>query len=288
VGVRAQGLLTEVTAVGAGDHVCWVYDDPGAFEAAVHEFVAGGLDRGERLLCVGERVIDSLRGENPSLADVDTLLADGVLETLTVAQAYDATGRFVPERQLEFYDAATRRAISDGYRGLRVVADVSPLAVDPARRTDLIRWERLADDYVAHGPGMSAMCLYRADLSPEALTEAASGHPLVHSPDRFPDFRIFFDDGRLVLAGSIDTFGADRLARALASSPVSGATMTLDLGRTEFIDLAGCRTIASWARQLRGRSVQLAVLGASRLVQQMWQLLALADVAPVTFLETPA
>jgi hypothetical protein len=34
--------------------------------------------------------------------------------------------------------------------------------------------------------------------------------------------------------------------------------------------------------------VQLAVLGASRLVQQMWQLLALADVAPVTFLETPA
>jgi hypothetical protein len=117
VTVRAQGLLAEITDVDAADHVCWMYDDRAAFDDAVRAFVAGGLARGERLLCVGERVIDSLRGQHPSVADVDALLADGAIETLTIAQAHDATGRFLPERQLEFYDGATRRAISDGYGG---------------------------------------------------------------------------------------------------------------------------------------------------------------------------
>ena len=132
------------------------------------------------------------------------------------------------------------------------------------------------------------MCAYRADLSAEALSEAACNHPLVHAPDGFSAFRVFFDDGRLAVAGSVDTFGADRLARVLASSPVSGTTVPLDLGRVEFIDVAGCRAIATWARELRERSVQVAVVGASRLVQRMWRLLSLTEVAPVTFWEATA
>jgi ABC-type transporter Mla MlaB component len=249
----------------------------------------GGLDRGERLLAVGERVIDSLSGASAPLADMDRLLADGALETLTVAEAYDAPAAFDPQRQLEFHDAATRRAISDGHRGLRVLADVSPLAADPARRGDLIRWEHLADDYVAHGPGMSAMCVYRADLDVDTLTEAATAHPVVHpTAGAVPAFRVFFEEGRLAIAGSVDTYAAGRLARMLASSPVPSPVATLDLGRVDFIDVAGCRTIAAWAQELRGRSVQVSVTGASRLVQQMWELLALGEMAPVTLVEAAA
>ena len=48
---------------GTADHVCWVYDDDATFDAAASEFLAGGLARGERLLCVGERVIESLHGQ---------------------------------------------------------------------------------------------------------------------------------------------------------------------------------------------------------------------------------
>jgi anti-anti-sigma factor len=284
-GVRAQGALTEITGTGDAEHVCWVYDDAAVFDAAVHDFVARGLARGERLLCVGERVIASLREGCAPLADVDRLIADGVLETLTVAEAYDAAGEFVPERQLAFYDAATRRALADGYRGLRVVADVSPLAADPLRRRDLVRWEHLADHFVAHGPGMSALCAYRPDLGEEVLADAASGHPLVHTPAGLPPFRIFFDEGRLAVVGSVDTFAAERLARVLAATPVTGTTAILDLCQVDFVDVAGCRVIATWARELRKRSVQLTLLGASHLVQRMWQLLSLTEIAPVTFQE---
>lgn len=268
--------------------MCWVYDDDVTFDVAVHDFFADGLARGEQLLCVGERVIESLRTGAAPLPDVDRLVAGERLALMTTAEAYTAAGGFAPERQLEFYEAATNAARAAGFTGLRVIADVSPLGADPAQLPELVRWEHLADSFIAGGGGLSAMCVYRHDLAPELLAETALRHPVVEAPAGLPPFRIFFDEDRLVLAGSIDTFGAARLSRVLASSPVTGTVVTLDLRRVEFIDVAGCRALAAWAGELRQRSVALHLLGASRLLRRMWELLALADVAPVTFLEQAA
>lgn len=284
--VRAHGAVTEVPEAGATDHLCWVYDDDGDFDVAVRMFLAGGLARGERLLCVGERVIEPLAGATAQLGDTDGLRAEGVLQTLTLAEAYAATGTFTPEAQLEFYERATRAAIADGYEGLRVVADVGGLAERADTREVLLRWEHLADEYMARGSGMTAMCTYRRDLPGAALSEAAAVHPLVHAPAT-PPFQIFFDGGHVALSGSVDTFGADRLARVLASSSVSGERAVLDLALVDFVDVAASRVIARWAQDLDARSLPLEVRGASPLLRRMWQVLGLERLAPVTF-ATPA
>jgi hypothetical protein len=281
--VRAHGVLSGIPEAGTSDHVCWVYDNHTAFDRAVQEFLVGGLARGERLLCVGERVIESLRdGALPS-AEVAALVADGTLETQTLAQASEAAGPFLPENQLAYYETATRRAIDAGYRGLRVIAEVSVLAADPAVRPDLVRWEHAADDYIAQGTGFTAICAYSSQLVPEALADVTAVHPLVHGPGDAPGFRIFFDDDRLVLAGSVDTFGAGRLAGVLALSPVGSGGAVLDLRLAEFLDVAACRVLARWAGTLHDRSIPLEIRNASSLLQRMWQLLALDDVAPVAF-----
>ena len=284
--MRVHGRVGEVPEAGAGDHVCWVYDEDSDLDAAVGRFLTGGLARGERLLVVGEGMIETLSAATLPFGGTDALVARGALRTLTLAEAYDATGRFVPEQQLAFYEAATRQAIDDGYRGLRVVAEVSALAVDPANRPDLVRWEHLADDLVAHGPGFTALCAYRGDLAAQTLDDIATVHPLVHTPEGVPPFQVFFDDGRLVVAGSVDTFTADRLGAVLAGTPVDGAHPVLDLGRLEFVDVAGCRALARWAEAVCARPAQLRVTGATRLVERMWRLLALDAVAPVTFAES--
>jgi anti-anti-sigma regulatory factor len=281
--VRAHGVLSAIPAAGTSDHVCWVYEDDAAFDEAVAEFLAGGLERGERLLCVGERVIDSLRAPASPFADIDALVAEGTLQTQTLAEAYAAAGPFRPENQLAYYDAATRRAIDDGYRGLRVIAEITALAADPAVRPELVRWEHVADDYIAQGTGFTAMCGYRADLPREALADVATVHPLVHGPDAAPSFRIFFDDDRLVLAGSVDTFSADRLARVLASSPVGPDGAVLELGATEFMDVSAARVLARWARDLQARGIHVEVRDASPLFRRMWQILALDELVPVSF-----
>jgi ABC-type transporter Mla MlaB component len=280
--VRAHGPLNDVPESGASDHLCWVYEDDETFDRAVGLFLAGGLARGERVLCIGERVIDGLRGFRLPTQDVAGLIAAGTLETQTLAEAYEAAGPFLPETQLAYYDAATRRAIDAGYSGLRVIAEVSTLAADPATRSALVRWEHVADEFAARGTGFSAMCAYRGDLAREALADIATVHPLVHGPDAVPSFRVFFDDDRLVLAGSVDTFNADRLARVLASSPVGPDGAVLDLSLTEFIDVSACRVLARWARDLQARSLRVEVREASPLFRRMWRILALDDLVPVS------
>ena len=100
--MRAHGSLDTVPGADTTDHVCWVCaeDDDAGFGEAVRTFLAGGLARGERLLCVGERVVDSVRADMAPFTGVDALAEAGTLELMAVADAYDATGEFAAERQL--------------------------------------------------------------------------------------------------------------------------------------------------------------------------------------------
>jgi len=286
--VRAHGRVEDVPGAGAADHLCWVYADDGAFDEAVHEFLTGGLARGDRVLCVGQRVIDTLGARAGTAGDVDALIAHGTVETLTLAEAYEAAGPFLPEQQLAYYDAATRRAKDDGYQGLRVIAEVSDLAADPEQLSDLLRWEHLADEYAAHGSGFSAMCAYRADLAPEALADVASVHPLLRAPEEISSFRLFADGDHLSLVGTVDLFSVDRLSRVLSATRVTDDGVVLDVSGLDFVDVAGCRALARWAAALDPGSVSVEVVGASSLLRRMWDILHLGRLAPITFAEALA
>ena len=272
--MRYQGVVDRPAVAGPGDHLCWVYEDTPSFAAVARQFLADGLARGERLLFVGDSAgIDALRQPDTTLPGIDGLVARGVLELVAVEGAY-RTGQFDADRQLTLYDVVTRRAVDDGYTGLRVVADVTPLAADAGRQADLVRWEHLADDFFASGRGMSAMCAYRrAGVDPAVLTAAAAVHPQVHAPDAVPPFRIWFDDGGLAVAGTVDAFDADHVLRVLLASHVAGPVVRLDLSRVDFVDAAGCRALARWAQALQHRSARLELVGTSRLFRRTWQVL---------------
>jgi anti-anti-sigma factor len=279
--------VTEVPPAGGTDHVCWIYADDESFDVAVARFLTAGLARGERLLCVGDDVVERMRGDHPLLPDAAGLVERGALQLLTVAEAYDAAGAFSPERQFAYYEAQTRRALDDGYTGLRVVAELTPLAADEERRPELVRWEHMADAFMASSSGMTAMCAYRAQLSGEALADVAAVHPVVHNDEGgHSGFRVFFDDDRVVLAGSVDTFTAGRLAGVLATSPVTSGRVALDLDPVEFVDVAGIRVLARWARELSDRSVEVEIRGASPLVRRMWRVLGLDQLVPVPLQRT--
>lgn len=281
--VRAHGELTEVLEAGTSDHICWVYgEDDASFDRAVRRFLAGGLDRGERVLCIGERVLESIRTDGDGFSGAEALVESGALRTTTTAEAYAAAGAFAAGEQLGFYTAATQEALAHGYTGLRVVADVSPLATDPVVRQELVRWEHIADDYIDEGAGFTAMCAYSAALPDESLADVATVHPLLHVPAA-PPFQVFIDEDRIALSGSVDTFSAGRLARVLASSPIGSDGAVLDLGRVEFVDVAASRVIACWAQELEARSLPLEVRGASPLLRRMWQVLGLGEVTAVRF-----
>lgn len=275
-------MVDRPAPAGPADHLCWVYDDPASFAAVAGQFLADGLARGERLLFVGDAEgIDALRSPGAALPGVDALVDRGVLELVPVEGAY-RPGQFDPDRQLAYYDEVTRRAVADGYTGLRVVADVTALAAETADQADLVRWEHLADEFFVHGPGMSAMCAYdRGRVDPAVLAQAAAVHPQVHAPQDVPSFRLWFDDAGLALAGTLDAFDSEAALRALLASHVDGPVVRLDLSRVEFIDAAGCRVLARWAQALEHRSVRLELVGTTRLFRRTWQVLGLDLVTDV-------
>ncbi|MGY1637404.1 MEDS domain-containing protein [Geodermatophilus sp. SYSU D00742] len=285
--MRRQGEVTQPVPVGQADHLCWVYDDPDSLRDVAGRFLAGGLARGERLVFVGaDDDVERLRREPGPLGPVADLVAGGALLLLPLGRAYDGGAGFAPEQQYDFYDTLTRRSLADGYTGLRVVAELTPLAASPGRRADLVRWEHLADDFMAAGSGMSALCAYRRDaLPPEVLADVAAVHPQVHAPagpgaDVLAPFRVYLDGGRVTVAGSVDAFGADRLRRVLATSPAGAAV--LDLTRLEFADAAGTRAIAAWAQDRLAAGRDAAIVGTSPLFARVWRLLGYDRITPVS------
>ncbi|MGY1724432.1 MEDS domain-containing protein [Blastococcus sp. SYSU DS0533] len=285
--MRVHGSVRGVPPPRARDHVCWVYRDEDELDAAVVAFAGGGLARGERLLGVGDRVVAAVRRGGAALGGVEELVTDGALQLLSLEEAYAAAGPFGAGRQRDFYDRATRKARAEGYRGLRVIADVSALAGDPSARAELARWEHGADEYIAHGPGMAALCAYDATLPGAALDAVTAVHPQVHAPHAPPPFQVFFDRHRVVVVGEVDLVGAERLFRVLATSPVEGGTCTLDLSGLGFADVAGCRAIARWARSLAATGTGVEVRDAPPLVRRAWRLLGFDRWAPVVFTTAP-
>jgi len=286
--MRAQGVLSGPTTVRPTDHACWVYDDDDGFATAAREHLTEGLARGERLLCVGDaQALEQLRRAVGPAAGIDGHVERTALQFLPLSGAYPATGRLEPAGQLDFYEQATRQALAEGFRGLSVIAELTPLAADARNSGDLVRWEHLADDFMASGAGMSALCAYRRGRLPDAvLADVACVHPLVHAGPAETSFRVFFDGNGLAVAGILDAFGADRLSRVLATSPVRGPAVRLDLSRVEFMDAAGCRAIAAWVYGIEQRPAQVTVAGASRMVRRMWRLLGFAEATSASFEDT--
>nr|WP_246325065.1 MEDS domain-containing protein [Petropleomorpha daqingensis] len=279
--------MTDPAGAVQADHVCWVYDDDEDFVDVARRYLEEGLARGERLLYVGEPHPADLATDDGPLADVEALIARGTLQVLDLRAGYEGSGSFTPAVQLAFYETATADARAAGYTGLCVVAEISGLAADRERRPALVRWEHLADDFMASGSGMRALCAYRSELGRQALTDVASVHPLVHDAAGGPPFRAWFEGEAITLAGALDTFGADRLERVLTGTHVARPTVTLDLSQVEFVDVGGARAIARWARLLQERGSVLELAGTSRVFRRMWRICDFDACAEVSFREPP-
>jgi anti-anti-sigma factor len=279
-------VLAGPGGVEDADHVCWAYEDDTTFEDAALRFLGSGLDRGERLLWVGDGAPDRLRRSGGRLAQVEDLLARGALRVLPVAEAYGAPGTFSPAAQRDFYAAETHRALEDGYRGLRAVAEVSALAADADRGADFLRWEHLCDDLVASTSGLRVLCAYRtAEVPADVVADAAALHPVVVAPGTPPPFRLWFDGNRIAVSGEIDTAGADRFRRLVVGTHADGPVLTLDLGGVGFMDLAGARAVAQIGRAVAARDGRLVLTGTSRLFRRMWQILDHDGGTEVSFVD---
>ncbi|MEV4538636.1 MEDS domain-containing protein [Asanoa sp. NPDC049518] len=233
--MRAAGVQAARPA-GAGRHLCWAYADRAEFLAAARRFLAEGRAAGAALRLVGD-----------DLPDIDGVPAS------PLPDAYLTGGALDPAAQVEIWASATFAALADGYTGLWVVGDVTPL-VSPAFAT----YEHLIDRFISRHP-LYGLCAYdRHVVDPAVLADLACLHPVHNVPDVPFRLHAAAGTGQLSISGELDATGAAALARALdrVAPAVVDGELVVEAGSLDFVDHRSLLQLASYARD-RGATAVL-------------------------------
>jgi anti-anti-sigma regulatory factor len=216
------------------------------------------------------------------LGDIDTLVRDGALALHTLADLYDLDHVIIPEEQLAKYVAVNDQAVAEGYIGLRVLADVTALIADPARRAEHARFELLADCYMATRP-FTVMCVYdRRVVGEVGVADIACVHPLARASDGVVPFALFGTDEGLALCGEVDCFSAPMLVRTLARTPKRDESLVIDLSAAGYLDHHAVSAFVDCSRELARTNRRLVVRNPSPGVRKICRALAF-DTSNISF-----
>jgi hypothetical protein len=256
---------------GASDHASWGFGSDEARAATVTHWLAVGLALGQRAFYVGEATADDLLHDLEELDGRDELLERGALVLMTYSDVYDMSAPIDADAQLAAYDAVLQQALSDGYGGLCVAADITPLVEDPTRRTAHVHWEQVADRYITENP-VSPVCIYDTRRV-DGLDAISCVHPVQH-PVEEPFTLHAVSKRRAALRGEVDGCVADVLEQVLQTMP---PTDEIDVAGLRFIDGHGAWSLHEALHQ-RGDSVVLRNPPAQ--LRRVWRLCGL-DPAPL-------
>ena len=211
--MRNHGTRFECLRMRPTDHIGWTFAGTAEFAALARPFLAEGAAQGERLMYVTEDPNPAAVAGLADIADPD------VLQVASVGEVYGASGIVDPASQRATFATALAEALAEGYRGIRVAADNTPLVTSEARRKAWIRWEVVADRFMSENP-VTGLCAFDRDkVDVNGLRHLATLHPLSAVDCPVPQFRMFADAGDLRVEGEIDSFAVSQLRLALGILP---------------------------------------------------------------------
>ncbi len=247
-GTREHGMRAECIRMRPHDHIGWVVDGPAGFDAVAAPFLAEGASRGELLVYV------AASPDPGTLARLGPAVASHGVRVASTAEVYGPSGIVDAAAQRATFSGMLGQALADGYAGIRVAADNTPLITSEDRFAAWVRWELAADQFMAANPvtGLCAFDQRQADVG--RLRHLATLHPLSPAGSPRPQYRLFADDGYLRVVGQIDSFAAQQVRLALDVLP-PGTSVVVDVPAAGLAN----RTVTAALRQLREAGVAVTV-----------------------------
>jgi anti-anti-sigma factor len=270
-------IVDSPTGLRPGDHVSWTYRDADGFTAAVLPFLDEGRLLDEQLLLIGTSrpaLLDALT----DLPRRDELLADGRLVVRTPDDASCGHGEVGARDPLDACRDEVTAALSRGRTGLRVAADVTPLAGAGPRARARLHVSELRADALIGTTAMTALCLYDVSLGEDVLAPIRALHPFRHHRGPEPLAHLSGRGATLSLQGELDVTQAEDVCRALVDvASAEPGEVVLDLAGLAFLDVAGARALAVATQELGAMGVRLRLVGARRLIRRCLGLFGLPD-----------
>lgn len=243
------------------DHIGWVFSGTAAFDELAWPFLAEGAELGELLMYVAGSpdpvTASRLRG----------LYGTQAVQVASISEVYGQSGIVDARAQRATFASALADALDAGFSGIRVAADNTPLVTDEARLGAWIRWEHVADRFMAEN-AVTGLCAFdERQVDVNRLRHLATLHPLSSAADPEPQFRVFADDGKLCLEGQIDAFAVGELPLALKVMPAKTGVL-IDLSAATFTSRAPLVRLRRLADTgigvtIRGRAAAIGALAAT-------------------------
>jgi hypothetical protein len=251
-GTREHGMRAECIRMRPHDHIGWVVDGSAGFDAVAAPFLAEGAARGELLIYV------AADPDAATPARLGPAVASHGVRVASIAEVYGSSGIVEASAQRATFAGMLGQALADGYAGIRVAADNTPLITDEDRFAAWVRWELTADQFMAANPvtGLCAFDQRQTDVG--RLRHLATLHPLSSADSPRPQYRLFADDGYLRVVGQIDSFAAQQVRLALDDLP-RGTSVLVDVPAAGLAS----RTVTVALRQLREAGIPVTVRSAN-------------------------
>lgn len=271
-----MGGAQHAGGLGVHDHLCWPYEDRSDFARRATEFLSDGLALGLKCVYAADRAPGGLDADLAGVPDLHAQVARGALEIAELSVLYPDFAVIDPDEMLGTIAAATEDALAQGYSGLRVVADVTPLLLSADQLAGFLSWEHTADRFIARNP-VSGLCGVDLRAVPASTsTTLACMHPAARTGSA--PFRVFAPQGPadLALAGEVDQSVADQFRACLEWTRVDVAReLVVDGIHLRFVDHRGLEGIRDYA----GASGATAVLRtSSKLPGRLIHLLGLEGI----------
>jgi hypothetical protein len=255
------------SAFGPSAHAAWGYSTGGERARAACEWLGDGLRQGYRAGYVADAPADELVAELVDLPDRDAARRDGALLVFSLSDLYDLSAPIDATAQLAVYAGAVEQALRDGFRGLRVAADITALVADPARRPAHLRWEQVADRYISQHP-LAPLCLYDTGRLPD-IDAVVGCHPL-QGPHPTPFSLFAAQPHGGALTGEIDLAGHRALGDLLAGHPESDRV--IDLSGLRFLDGRAAWLLHEHLADRRAGGHAIVLSNASEWLRRVWGL----------------
>lgn len=227
-----NGVTRDPRDTPKGGHVAWAVGSDDEYVSVARDLVARGMALGEKIAVFGPS------GSHPRrmLENMASIAADPLVDFL-------AGGPIEPETMFAMFREQVALARSEGYDGLRVMADMDWLLPASPPPHAIMSFELLLDRIVAE-LGATVFCVYhRRSFADDALHATSSVHPLVFGTEQ-PQFRITYGGGGTwSLSGEVDMAVHDLFETAVRTT--AGGPCVIDVSGLEFIDAAGLRTLTA-------------------------------------------
>jgi MEDS: MEthanogen/methylotroph, DcmR Sensory domain len=251
--VRRQLRIDHADLLEPHDHVAWYGESTDDLYAVATAALADGALRNEKLMLVAD---DPQAERLAAIDDLDELLGTRQLELHSIEEVYGSSGQFSQSTQLETFEGVLADALTDGYTGIRVVADNTRLASgDEQDFRRWMCWEQVTDRFQSTF-NVTGVCYFDARrLSAERKADLAAVHPVRSTSGVEPPFSFIVDGDAVAVTGTLDTWSVSRLQRVLDAAP-EDEPLVVDLAGAEFVDhraLMALNAIASPTRPVRVR-----------------------------------